>query len=70
MAMRIGKPSPDPGLGPRVELRGSYAPSQVHLARIGKALTSQRVATKEPPPALLEIKPAGPFGMKTWCRRG
>lgn len=62
MPRRLGRPSPDPGLGPSIELCCRHAPGLVDLGRIGKALTSQRIAAKEPPPALLQIEPAGPFG--------
>ena len=62
VATSLGRPSPDPGLGTSVELRGRHAPGQVDLARVGKTLTGEGIAAKEPPPALLQIEPARSFG--------
>src|SRR5689334_18159014 len=62
VAMILGRPSPDPGLGPSIELCSRHAPGLVDLSRIGKTLARQRIAAKEPPPALLQVEPAGPFG--------
>ena len=71
VATRLGGPPPDPGLRSPVELRGRHAPGQVNLARVGKALAGEGIAAEEPPPAFLEVEPAGaPFGMKTCCSRG
>ena len=61
VAMGRRRSSPDPRFGPRVELRGGHTPGQIDLTWIGKTLTSKRVATKDPPPALLQIQPARPF---------
>ena len=62
MPRRLGRPSPDPGLGPSIELCCRHAPGLVDLGRIGKALTRKRVAAEEAPPPLLQIEPAGSFG--------
>jgi hypothetical protein len=58
MAVILGRPSPDPGFGPPVELLGSDAGGLFNLIGISKALPSQRVAAEEAPPALLQIEPA------------
>jgi hypothetical protein len=62
MPKRLGRPSPDPGLGPGIELCGGDAPGLVDFTRVGKILPGQRIAPKEPPPALLQIEPTGSFG--------
>src|SRR5258708_35297415 len=54
--------SPDPGLGPQVELHRRDASGLLNLLGIGKALPGERTATEEAPPALLQIEPAGPGG--------
>jgi hypothetical protein len=61
MAMGRRRSSPDPVLGASIELRGGHTPGQVNFTRVGKALTSEGIAAKEPPPALLQIQPAGAF---------
>ncbi len=62
MARRLGRPSPDPGLGSMIELSRCHASSLLDLSWIGKALSSQRISPEKPPPALLQIEPACPFG--------
>ena len=76
VTMSFGRSSPDPGPGPSVELHGGHAPGQVDFTRVGKALTSKGIAAEEPPPALLQIEPAGTFRdehvVQTWvvCHPG
>lgn len=53
---------PDPGPGASVELRGGYAPGQVNFPLVGKVLTGEGIAAKEPPPPFLQIQLAGAFG--------
>src|SRR6266699_1836904 len=60
--MILGRPTPDPGLSPQVELPGGDAGGLLDLIGIGKALPSQSVATEQAPPALLQVQPAGTFG--------
>jgi hypothetical protein len=60
MAMIFGRPSPDPGCGPPIELLGGNACGLLDLLGIGEALASQRVPAKKAPPPLLEIEPARP----------
>ncbi len=56
--------SPDPGVGPPIELRSSDAGGLLNLFGIGKALPSECVTTEEPPPALLQIEPTRSGGNK------
>src|SRR5712692_5073365 len=56
---RLRRTSPDPGLGPQVELSGRDAGSLLNLLGIGKALPGERITAEEPPPALLQVEPAG-----------
>jgi hypothetical protein len=56
---RPGRSSPDPRLGPPVELCGSRAGRLRDLGAIGKTPPYQRITPKGTPPALLEIEPAG-----------
>lgn len=59
--MGCRRSSPDPGLGPSVELRGGDAPGQIDFTRVGKALAGEGIAAKEPPPPLLQVEPARSF---------
>ncbi len=43
-------------------MSGRHADGLLDLLGIGKALPSQGIAAEEPPPALLQIEPAGPCG--------
>ena len=61
-AMILGRTSPDPGFGSQVELSGSDAGSLLDLLGIGKALPSERTATEEAPPALLQVELTCPSG--------
>ena len=56
-ARRLGRPSPDPGLGSEIELSGRHTGSLLNLLRIGKALPGEGIAAEEAPPALLQIEP-------------
>jgi hypothetical protein len=60
--MILGGPTPNPGVGSPVELSGRDARGLLNLIRVGKALSSQRIAAEETPPAFLQIEPAGSFG--------
>ena len=62
MTRRPGRASPDPWFGPQIELSSRDTGGLLDLLGIGKALPSQRIAAEEPPPALLQIEPAGPSG--------
>lgn len=57
MARGLRRPSPDPRFGSSIELSGGDASSLLNLFRIGEALPGQRIASEEPPPALLEVEP-------------
>lgn len=64
VAMDRRRSSPNPGLGPSVELRGRHPPGQIDLAWVGKTLPSEGIAAEEPPPTLLQIQPTRTFGDK------
>src|SRR5215203_415865 len=53
-------PHPRPGTG--IELAGRHPGGQGDLLRGGKRLAGKGFAAKQPPPALLQIQPAGPLG--------
>lgn len=59
MAMVLGRPAPDPGLGAPIELSGGEAGGLLNLIGIGKALPGEGITTEEAPPALLQIEPTG-----------
>src|SRR5438132_1168417 len=54
----LRRASPDPGLGPQVELSGGDARGLLDLLGIGKTLPGERIAAEEPPPTLLQVEPA------------
>ena len=60
MARELGRSSPDPRLGSLVELSRGNASGLFDFGRRGKALPGQGIAAQEPPPALLQVKPARP----------
>ena len=62
MPRRFWRTPPDPGLGSQVELSSGDARGLLDLLGIGKALPGQSIAAEEPPPALLQVEPAGPGG--------
>ena len=62
MAARSGRPSPNPGLSPVVELLRRHFHRTLDLTGIGRALARERIATEQPPPTLLQIEPARAFG--------
>ncbi len=65
-AMILRWASPDPGLGPQVELRGGDAGRLRNLLGRGLALPGERIAAEEPPPALrAALSQQAPVGMKT-----
>ena len=53
---------PDPRAGVGIQLASRHPGGQGDLLGGGKALPGQRLAAKQPPPALLQIQPAGAFG--------
>jgi hypothetical protein len=53
--------SPDPRLGPTVQLHGGDAGSSLNFFGISERLTSQRITAIESPPAFLHIQPACPL---------
>jgi hypothetical protein len=62
MASCFERPSPDPWLGSAVELGCSHSRGLFNLLSIRKTLACKGIATEEPPPALLQVEPARPFG--------
>jgi tetratricopeptide (TPR) repeat protein len=54
--------APHPRAGTGVEPTGRHPGGQGDLLRGGEALPGKRLAAKQPPPALLEVEPAGAFG--------
>jgi len=58
MAVILGRPTPDPGFGPPVELLGGDAGGLLDLLGIGEALPGKSFAAEEAPPPLLQIEPA------------
>ncbi len=59
MARELGRSSPDPRLGSMVELSRGNASGLLDFVWVGKALPGQGIAAEEPPPALLQVEPAG-----------
>jgi hypothetical protein len=62
--------APHPRAGAGVELAGRDQSGQGDLLGGGKRLPGKRLAAKQPPPALPEVEPAGPLGMKACWMRG
>jgi hypothetical protein len=54
--------TPHPRTGVGIQLAGRHPCGQGDFVRGGKRLAGEGVAAKQPPPALLELQPAGPFG--------
>ena len=63
-------PSPDPGPGAGVELGGGYLGGVGDLVGVGEGLAGQGLPPEDPPPAFLQVQPAGALGMKAWRMRG
>src|SRR5215470_12326180 len=55
-------PSPDPGPGAGVELGGRHPGGAGDLAGVGEGLPGQGLAAEDPPPAFLQVQPAGARG--------
>src|SRR6266478_9532009 len=55
-------PSPDPGPGAGVELGGGHLGGVGDLVGVGEVLSGQRLAPEDPPPAFLQVEPAGALG--------
>ena len=53
VAMILGRSTPDPRVGSSIELSGRDMRGLLNLIIVGKALSSQRIAAEEPPPAFL-----------------
>src|SRR5213592_3890202 len=54
--------SPDPGPGAGVELGGGHPGGVGDLVGVGEVLSGQRLAPEDPPPAFLQVQPAGALG--------
>jgi putative transposase len=55
-------PSPDPGPGAGVELGGGDPGGVGDLVGVGEVLPGQGLAPEDPPPAFLQVQPAGALG--------
>src|SRR5207253_10238534 len=55
-------PAPDPGPGAGVELGGGDPGGVGDLVGVGECLPGQRLAPEDPPPAFLQVQPAGALG--------
>jgi hypothetical protein len=62
--------TPHPRAGAGVEPAGRHPGRQGDLARASEGLPGQGLAAKQPPPALLQVQPAGRLGMKACWMRG
>src|SRR5436853_116663 len=58
---RLGS-SPDPGPGAGVELGGGHLGGAGDLVGVGEVLPGQGLAAEDPPPAFLQVQPAGALG--------
>src|SRR5262245_50417303 len=58
MPGRLERPAPDPWLGAGIELVRCDAGRLYKLGRISKALSGERLAPQESPPAFLQVEPA------------
>src|SRR5437870_1248245 len=56
------RPSPDPGPGAGVELGGGDLGGVGDLVGVGEVLSGQCLPPEDPPPALLQVEPAGALG--------
>src|SRR5690242_11638951 len=54
--------SPDPGPGAGVELGGGHPGGVGDLVWVGEGLAGQGLPPEDPPPAFLEVQPAGALG--------
>src|SRR6266446_10291291 len=54
--------SPDPGPGAGVELGGGHPGGAGDLVGVGEVLSGQGLAPEDPPPAFLQVEPAGALG--------
>src|SRR5207247_8086383 len=54
--------APDPGPGAGVELGGGDLGGVGDLVGVGEVLPGQRLAPEDPPPAFLQVQPAGALG--------
>src|ERR1700761_854806 len=54
--------SPDPGPGAGVELGGGDPGGAGDLVGVGEVLPGQGLAPEDPPPAFLQVEPAGALG--------
>ncbi len=58
---RLGQASPDPRLGPMVQLYSGEAGRLLNFFSISERLPCQCISSEVSPPALLQIEPARPF---------
>ena len=56
----LGRSTPDPGVGASIELGRSNPRGLFDLVGVGKTVASQGIVAEKPPPALLQVEPAGP----------
>src|SRR5271169_2763352 len=61
MTRRFRRSTPNPRLGPTVQLSCGDAGSSLNFFGISKRLTSQRIPSEEAPPPFLHVQPTGPF---------
>src|SRR6266508_4076450 len=54
--------APHPRAGAGIEPTGRHPGREGDLARVGEGLPGQRLTAEQPPPALLQVEPAGPLG--------
>jgi hypothetical protein len=62
-------PSPDPGPGAGVELGGGDLGGVVDLVGVSEGLAGQGGLAEDPPPAFLQVQPAGALGDEAWRMR-
>jgi hypothetical protein len=55
--MRLGQPSPDPGLGVAIEMLGRHTGYVGNVVIIGQGLSGESFAPKDPPPLLDQVEP-------------
>ena len=60
LTMRARQTAPDPGLSATIELAGGDGGNSLNLGVIGEALACEGGPSKESPPTLDQIEPAGP----------
>jgi hypothetical protein len=61
VAVILGRPTPHPWLGASIELSSGDRCGLLDLISVGKTLSSEGITSEEPPPAFLQVQPAGSF---------